>query len=65
MGHFDHDRHVYCQNDEVSPECTHGYMYAKGSPDTPTSSPQQAAPGDAAPHLAQREQHCCRMCLVS
>ena len=29
-------------------------VHAKGSHDTPTVSPQQAAPGDTAPHHAQR-----------
>ena len=43
---------LYCQNDEVSPECT-PIMSREVVPDTPTLSPQQAALGDIAPHLVR------------
>ena len=37
MGHFRPYTHVYCQNDEVSPECTPS-LYAKWSSDTPSAT---------------------------
>ena len=61
MGYFDPWVDEHCQNDEVSPVCTH--RCAKGSVRYPHGTTQTSCSCGAAPHLTSAR-YCLRMCLV-